>query len=301
MNVTIAIVSYNVAPLLERCLNTVRRALRECGSGSIVVVDNASSDGSAQMVEAAFPEVHLIRNEQNRGFGVACNQALALARDAILFLNPDAELLPGTLPALLTTLQDRPNAALVGPRLAYPDGREQPARRRFPSLFTLLVESTPVQWRLGKWLPLSHYYCLDLPEDAGRVDWLSGACLLGRTRALKQVSGFDPTYFMYFEELDLARRLAAYGWETWYEPQARVIHHHSQSADQNVTAKDRHFYRSKYRYIARYRGATVAWVARLLGAALFAGEWVMQRRRGAVAEAKRYRTLARWHLLDNQS
>ncbi|HEV2124398.1 MAG TPA: glycosyltransferase family 2 protein, partial [Chloroflexota bacterium] len=237
MNVTVAIVSYNVAPLLERCLHTVRQALRECGSGSIVVVDNASSDGSAQMVEAAFPEAHLIRNEQNRGFGVACNQALPLARDAILFLNPDAELQPGALPALLRTLQDRPNAALVGPKLEYPDGREQPARRRFPPLSTLLVESTPLQWRLGQWLPLSRYYCRDLPEVAGRVDWLSGACLLGRARALKQVGGFNPIYFMYFEELDLAQRLASYGWETWYEPQARVIHHHSQSADQNVQAK----------------------------------------------------------------
>jgi N-acetylglucosaminyl-diphospho-decaprenol L-rhamnosyltransferase len=83
---------------------------------------------------------------------------------------------------------------------------------------------------------------------AGAVDWLSGACLLVRREAFDAVGGFSPRFFMYFEEVDLARRLAALGWETWYEPAATVVHHHGRSADQDVAARDRHYYGSKYRY-----------------------------------------------------
>jgi N-acetylglucosaminyl-diphospho-decaprenol L-rhamnosyltransferase len=300
MNVTIAVVSYNVAPLLDRCLRTCRAALDEIGGGSIVVVDNASVDGSMYLVQSDFPDARLIVNDHNRGFGAACNQALSSAEDAILILNPDAELVPGALPALVSRLAQHPSAALVGAKLEYPDGRDQPSRRRFPSLWTLLVESTPLQWHFRQWLPLSRYYCLDLPERAGRVDWLSGACLLGRVTALRQVGGFDPDFFMYFEEVDLARRLVAHGWDSWYEPAARVIHHHSRSADQDVTARDRNFYRSKYRFIARYWGRAAAGFVRLMGAALFAAEWASQRRHGATGEASRYGALVRWHLFGDR-
>ena len=101
---------------------------------------------------------------------------------------------------------------------------------------------------------------------------------------------------MYFEELDLARRLAAHGWQTWYEHAAEVSHHHSRSADQDLAAKDRRYYRSKYRYAARYFGRTTARVLRLWSAGLFAAEQALQRGRGDTAVAQRYAALVRWHL-----
>jgi GT2 family glycosyltransferase len=261
-----------------------------------VVVDNASDDGSAELVRARFPEATLIANAENRGFGAACNQALDLAGEFTLFLNPDAALLPGALPALLRRLRATPAAALVGPRVQFPDGRPQPTRRRFPTLPALLVESTPLDWRTGgRWL--RRYQCVGEPEIPGRVDWLSGACLLGRTAALRQAGGFDPRFFMYFEEVDLCRRLAANGWETWYEPAAVVVHHHSQSADQDVRARDRLYFTSKYRYAARYLGATTAALLRAAGGALFAAELAVQVGRRDRRLAARYAALLRWHIL----
>ena len=297
MKITVAVVNYNVAPLLERCLVTVESALGEMGGGQAIVVENASSDDSAARVRQNFPAVRLVENAENVGFGAACNQVLwAAESDAVLFLNPDAELREGALPALAEALERRPAAALCGPRLVFPDDRPQPSRRRFPTLPALLLESTPFEWRGPRWPALAAYYRDDARSGATREDWLSGGCLLGRTTALCSVGGFDPAFFMYFEEVDVCRRLVGRGWETWYVPEAVVAHHHSRSADQDLLAKDRRYYRSKYRYAARYFGRTTARVVRLASAAQFAAELGIQRRRGESALVERYSALLRWHL-----
>lgn len=297
MDVTIAVVSYNVAPLLERCLETAERALAEVGGGRVIVVDNASRDESASLVRARFPQAQLLANGDNAGFGAACDQALLMAEtEAILFLNPDVELAGGALTALMRRLDATPHAALCGPRLSFPDGRPQPSRRRFPTVPVLLLEATPLEWRGPRWPALGAYYRDGAADTAAREDWLSGACLLARVSALRSAGGFDPVFFMYFEEVDLCRRLAARGWETWYEPGAAVTHHHSRSADQDLAAKDRHYYRSKYRYVARYFGRNTARAIRLASAAQFALELALQRRRRDTVLIKRYATVLRWHL-----
>jgi N-acetylglucosaminyl-diphospho-decaprenol L-rhamnosyltransferase len=283
-----------------RCLAALRQSgaeLRARGASlAAVVVDNASQDGSAALVRERFPQVALIANPDNRGFGAACNQGAAQAGEFVLFLNPDAEVAPGALAALLTTLRRTPRAAIAGPRLVYQDGAPQPTRRRFPTLDVLLLESTPLEWRWPGWGALGRYRLRGQPEVAGRVDWLSGACLLLRTAAFREVGGFDPAFFMYFEEVDLARRLAARGWECWYEPAAVVVHHSSRSADQDVAARDRRYYASKYRYVARYFGPAAARVVRLAGGAAFGAEWAIQALRRDPAQARRYAALTRWHL-----
>jgi GT2 family glycosyltransferase len=295
--VTIAVVSYNVAPLLERCLRSAAAALAEVGGGEVVVVDNASTDQSVSLVRREFAAARLVENAHNAGFGAGCNAALERAETkTVLFLNPDAELRPGALAALTHRLESEPRAALVGPRVSYPDGRPQPTRRRFPTLTVLALDATPLEWRGPHWPALARYYRRDAPPAATSEDWVSGACLLGRVAALREVGGFDPTFFMYFEEVDLARRLASRGWETWYEHAAEVAHYHSRSADQDLSAKDRRYYRSKYRYAARYFGRTSARALRLWSAALFAAELALQRRRGDAALVQRYRALVRWHL-----
>jgi hypothetical protein len=313
--VTAVVVSFNVAPLLEPCLRSLYQAAGELRARGdhvdVVVVDNASADDSAVLVRRRFPDARLIENVRNLGFGAACNQGAAAegrpgecAGDEqrqgsgkfILFLNPDAVLAPGALAALLARLHATPRAAVAGPRVVYPDGRPQPTRRRFPRPVDLLLESTPLEWRGPDWAPLRRWRMVDATEGvAGAVDWLSGACLLVRREAFDAVGGFSPRFFMYFEEVDLARRLAALGWETWYEPAATVVHHHGRSADQDVAARDRHYYGSKYRYAGRYYGAATAGVLRLTAGVLFAAEAAVQALRRDPPAAQRYAALARWH------
>jgi N-acetylglucosaminyl-diphospho-decaprenol L-rhamnosyltransferase len=295
------VVSYNVAPLLARCLESLRRAgeeLRSLGLGlRVIVVDNASADGSVALVRERFPEAVLVESRANLGFGAGCNLGAGAAPGSplLLFLNPDAEVTSGAVPALLERLRQTPTAAVAGPRLTSPDGAPQEARRRFPTLGALLLESTPLEWRHPGWSALRRYRFEGRPEAPGPVDWLSGACLLVRRAAFDEVGGFDPLFFMYFEEADLARRLAGRGWETWYEPRAVVLHHRSRSADQDLGARDRHYYGSKYRYAGRYWGRTVARALRLSGGALFGAEWAIQTARRDPALARRYRALTRWH------
>ncbi|HVG98086.1 MAG TPA: glycosyltransferase family 2 protein [Chloroflexota bacterium] len=298
--ITAVVPSYNVASLLERCLAALRQSdaeLRTRGDRlDVVVVDNASRDGSADLVRQRFPRVTLVANPDNRGFGAACNQGAAGAGEFVLFLNPDAEVAPGALSGLLSTLRARPGAAIAGPRLVYPDGSPQPTRRRFPSLDVLLLESTPLEWRRPGWGALERYRLRGQPEVAGPVDWLSGACLLLRTAAFAAVGGFDPEFFMYFEEVDLARRLAARGWECWYQPAAVVVHHSSRSADQDIASRDRRYYTSKYRYVARYWGPAAAGAVRLTGGAAFGAELAIQALRRDPPLVRRYAALTRWHL-----
>ena len=301
------IVSYNVAPLLHECLASIAEAAEAGGiTVHVVVIDNASSDHSIE-VARANRNTTVVANTRNVGFGLACNQGIAIARaigsEHVLFLNPDARLAPDALAALRNALETSPRHAIAGPDLRFPDGRPQPSRRRFPSLATLLEESTPLQWRGGGidgspgW-PLiepviRRYQCADLADVSGTVDWISGACLLTRVTALATVGGFDPAFFLYFEETDLAHRLRKSGWTCTYTPEARVFHHRSQSADQNIGARDRHYYASKMTYAARTLGTPLATLVRAEHVVLFGVEALWQSFRGNRAGARRYVALVR--------
>ena len=301
------IVSYNVAPLLHECLASIAEAAEAGGiTVHVVVIDNASSDHSVE-VARTNRNTTVVANTRNVGFGLACNQGIAIARaigsEHILFLNPDARLAPDALAALRNALETSPRHAIAGPDLRFPDGRPQPSRRRFPNLATLLVESTPLQWRGGGidgssgW-PLiepiiRRYQCADLADVSGTVDWISGACLLIRVTALAAVGGFDPAFFLYFEETDLAHRLRESGWTCTYTPEARVFHHRSQSADQNIGARDRHYYASKMTYAARTLGTPLATLVRAEHVVLFGVEALWQSFRGNRAGARRYVALVR--------
>ena len=254
VDVSIVVVSYNTAALLRTCLRSIRADVGP--SREVFVVDNASTDGSAEVVRTEFPDVRLIGNATNVGFTRANNQALRLARGRyLLLLNPDAELRPGSLAALVDYLDANPGVGVVGPRLYYPDGALQSSRRRFPTLATGFVESTVLQ----RWLPrldlLARYYCDDLPSDrVCEVDWVVGACMLVRSEAAAQVGYLDERFFMYSEELDWCRRLKSAGWGVAYTPDAEVVHHESRSAEQNLARRDILFNESKVRYFAKHYG-----------------------------------------------
>jgi GT2 family glycosyltransferase len=270
VDLSIIIVNWNVRDLLRHCLQSLTaqasptpkdRVLTSDGwTFEILVVDNASADGSSEMVQAEFAQVGLVANDENRGFTAANNQGLALSQGRyFLLLNPDTEVVGDALVTMLRYMEDHPQTGALGPQLLFPDGSRQPSRRRFPTFATALVESTVLQEWWAENRILRRYYMADRPDDAIQpVDWLVGACLLIRREAYQQVGGLDEGYFMYSEELDWCRRCKAAGWEITYLPTATVIHHEGQSSEQVVPARHIHFQSSKIRYFRKHHGVLQA-------------------------------------------
>jgi N-acetylglucosaminyl-diphospho-decaprenol L-rhamnosyltransferase len=258
-DLSVSVVSYRTLALLRQCLSALERDRAQIDM-DVTVVDNASGDGSAEMVAEQFPWLRLIRNDHNRGFGAAHNQALRIASGRyVLILNSDATPAPGASSTLIGFLDAHPSVAVAGPRLRYPDGRVQPSRRRFPTLATLLLESTQLQRFFPDNAVLRRYYVADRSDDAAQeVDWLAGACLCVRASAIGQVGMFDERFFMYSEELDWCRRFRAAGWGVAYVPQAEVVHLEGASARLDLSARDRLFQTSKLQYAAKWHGPGVA-------------------------------------------
>ncbi len=312
VDLSIVIVSWNVRALLRRCLQSV---LAEAKPGpddgvfqlgdwkvEILIVDNASADGSIEMVRSQFPHVHLIANGENRGFTAANNQGLSRARGRyLLLLNPDTEVVGDALATMIRYVEANAEIGALGAKLLYPDGSIQSSRRRFPTLSTALVESTVVQewWKDNR--ILHRYYMTDTGDDEiQRVDWVVGACLLVRRQAYEQVGGLDEGFFMYSEELDWCRRIKAAGWEVVYLPTATVMHHEGKSSEQVVPARHVYFQSSKVRYFRKHHGAFQAealrWFLLLTYAYQVAREglkWMVGHKRPLRAE----RVRAYWQVL----
>lgn len=256
---SVSVVSYRTPGLLRQCLEAIATE-RAALDLEAIVVDNASGDGSAELVEATFPWVRLVRNARNVGFSAAHNQAIGTSRGRYhLLLNSDAAPLPGALRTLVQFLDAHPRAAVAGPKLRYPDGRVQPSRRRFPTSATLFFESTQLQRFWPDNAILRRYYVADRSDDETQdVDWLVGACLCARREAIEAVGLLDERFFMYSEEADWCRRFRAAGWSIAYVPSAEVRHLEGGSSRLDLAARDRAFQASKLAYAAKWHGPAVA-------------------------------------------
>ena len=254
-DLSVIIVNWNAGPFLGPCLDAVLAAGDEL-SLDVWVVDNASHDGSVEMVRAHYPQVNVIANAENRGFAAANNQALthASGRHAIL-LNPDTEAPRGALTRLVRFLDERPRVGVVGPRLAVRSGKLQGGAAGYePSPWTVfnysffLYKLAPRLFR-GLWLAKRQY----LQPAPIRVDWVSGAALMARMAAVRQAGGLDESYFMYAEDVEWCRRIRAAGWEVYCLPTVQITHHIGRSTRQrgadffavNVHSLDR-YYRSRF-------------------------------------------------------
>lgn len=263
--VAVIVVNWNTRELLAQCLESIRET-----SGDVdvetVVVDNASSDGSAEMVGSRFPAVRVIKNPDNLGFARGNNQAIAATTAPyVLMLNSDARLTPGALQCLLERATSTPRAGLVGARIDNPDGSFQVSHMRFPNLAreALIVSG------LGRLLYGASYPSFPpQPNGSARVvEWVSGACMLARRSALAQVGGFDEGYFLYGEEMDLCYALRAAGWQVWFEPGARITHRASASSAHQRELFEARLYRGRMRFFRKHRGPLAA---RLFAAELYA-------------------------------
>jgi GT2 family glycosyltransferase len=252
-----------------RSSGDVAAALRSCAASGIAenritVVDNGSDDGSADLVEAQFPSVRLLRLKRNLGFAAANNLgAKQLGGDSLLLLNPDAVLVGDAVQGMLRALADDPRRGAISPRIDRPDGSLDAAcRRTFPTPLIAfwrlagLSRLRPASTRFGA------YNLTHLPVDqATEIDSGSGACLLIRRSVWDQLGGFDVGFFMYGEDLDLCWRIHQLGFTVWYEPSARVVHRKGQSSRQDALPMLVAFHRSMWRFyrIHYLRGANALW------------------------------------------
>lgn len=221
MSTTVVIVNYNTREHLRACLETVipEHPLQT------IVVDNGSMDGSPEMVRDQFPQVELV-HAPNEGFGAGANLGIGRAQTPyVLLLNSDTRLHPGTLRALADYLDVHPHVGMAGPRLVNPDGSLQPSVYPKPSPLAELMRWTSIAKAAARVPRLRRRYLLDWPHNrATAVGWVAGAALAIRKEAFEAVGGFDPTFFMYSEEVDLAYTLDQAGWAVHFAPVATVTH-----------------------------------------------------------------------------
>ena len=262
-DVSVIIVSRNTRKLLRACLASVTQ---EAGNlvTEVIVVDNASDDGTPEMVRHSFPAVTLLQPATNDGFATGNNLALRRARGrAALLLNPDTELLPGALPALWDSLHAAPDVGVVGPRLVHPDGATQSSRRRFPTLTSALVESTLIGEAFPHHSAIRGYAMADTPDDTPHdADWLVGACLLVRHEVFDAVGLLDANLFLYGEEPEFCGRVRQAGWRVRYTPAAVVRHHEGTSTGQAVVLRQQAFNESKVYVAGRLHGPLVGGAVR---------------------------------------
>jgi N-acetylglucosaminyl-diphospho-decaprenol L-rhamnosyltransferase len=250
--VCVVAVTYSPGPTLDVFLDTLATATNR--SVDVVLADNGSTDGSVQAA-GVRPEVHVLDTGGNIGYGRAANAGVAkTSAEFVVVANPDIEWAPGSLDELLAAARRWPRGASFGPLIHTPGGAVYPSARALPSLGRGIGHALcGWWWPANPWTAAYHVDDQVLTERP--AGWLSGSCLLLRRAAFDEVGGFDPGYFMYFEDLDLGERLGAAGWQNVYVPAAVVCHAggHATSRDPARMAAEHH--RSAWRYLSRrYRG-----------------------------------------------
>ncbi len=264
LDLSIIIVSWNVAELLAACLDSILKNTSSSLQIEIIVVDSGSTDNTIGMLKGSYPEIHLVENTENIGFVRGNNIGLKLAQGRyILLLNPDTEIIGDTLHEMVNYLEANPAVGIVGPHTLNTDGTTQSTRRRFPTVTTGIFEATWLQ-KYAHRTVLERYYVQDQPDDGVfEVDWVQGSALMARREIYDQLGGLDEGFYMYSEELDWCRRAKLAGWQVVYLGTAHIIHHGGKSSEQVVAQRDIHFHQSKLRYYRKYHGALVAHGLRL--------------------------------------
>lgn len=273
--ISVVIPSWNTKDYLAACLAHLAAARKP--ATEVIVVENASHDGSYEYLREHHPDVQVIRNEQNEGFARGSNQGMRVARGRyVLLLNTDTEVFPDAIERLYRFLEEHPGHGAVAPRLVHKDGRTQRTVQEFPTLKTALFFSTPLE----RWYPesreLRRYFMRDWDQESSRdVDQPPAAVLLLRRSVLEQVGLFDEQLWLFYNDVDLSRRIRAAGHRTHYLAEAKVVHHVGGS-----TSKFKDFVavwqRDRLRFYRKHHGRTGQWW--LKGCICFTfADWVMAR------------------------
>lgn len=248
--ISIVVASRDTRDLLERCL----RALPD--DSDVIVVDAHSRDGSPDFVRNAFPHVTLVALEENPGYGAVLNHGLALARgDYSLVMNADAWPLAAAVELLVAFAEREPDVGIIGPRLLNPDGSLQPSVRGFPTPWRLATEYFFLRWLGRRTTLLNAFYAAGFDHRSTRdAEFVVGAAMLIRRRCLDDIGGFDPSFFMFNEEVDLCYRARSAGWRVVFYPDAEFVHVGGSSTSQVWPEMYREQLRSHLRFLAKHRG-----------------------------------------------
>ena len=245
--ISVIIVNWNSKDILQNCLDSVYQTIDNL-SCEVIVVDNASSDGSTEMLHERYPQVIKIYNKVNRGFGSANNQAFAIMKGKYaLLLNTDTIVTPRAIHKLWTFCEQHQEVAIACGQLLHADGRKQNSVAVFPSLLSLLINPSLLEYVFPQWFPSKRYE----HKKPIEVDSAIGACMMINKKALAEVSFFDERYFFYFEETDLAYSFHSKGWRVYHIPDAFIYHLQGQSIGHNVESRVE-FYRSRYQFLRKW-------------------------------------------------
>jgi len=253
---SVILVNWNAGTVLLECLGSVAASEPWGGPVEVILVDNASADGSVSQALDEHPKLRVIRNRENAGFARAVNQGLREALgELVLIMNPDVTLRPTAIVTLVDFMQRHPEVGIAGPRLLNPDGTVQASARREPSAWTGLFGRSTLLSRL---LPDNGLTRRELPTlghhglDPLRVDWVSGACLMARRRAFETVGLLDERFFLFWEDADWCRRHRQSGWQVAYVPAAVAVHRIGVSRARRPLRSTLDFHRSAYRYYRKH-------------------------------------------------
>ena len=255
MDVSVIIVNWNTATLLAECLAAVTRELATV-TGECIVVDNASAPADLEILRRQCPDGALVTNPRNIGFAGGVNRGVRRSRGRyLMLLNPDAFLGEGCLRHLVGYLDASPQVGIVGPQILDPNGTVQGSARMFPGPLTAFFGRTGF---FTRHFPSNPASLREIPALAPQVvqpisvDWVSGACLLIRRRALEEVGDLDEQFFMYWEDADLCWRMRQRGWQIMCDPRVRVVHCVGASSRQTPFRSTFEFHRSAYRLYRKH-------------------------------------------------
>ena len=274
LTLSVLIINWNTRQLLKECLQSIYQQSHQLRF-EVIVVDNGSQDGSAQMVRQHFPQVRLLQNSHNVGFATANNQAAKLAQgEFLLLLNSDTVLHQPIFDQLVAFARQT-KAGVVGPKLVNTDGSLQPSAGSLPSLISIFSQQgLPLhKLRLSSW-PVLQSASPEFYAHPRQVGWVSGACLLTPRKLYRQLSGLDETIFMYMEEVDYCARVQQTGRQIWLLPEVQVMH---VGAGSSTTGRHRpivRLHQGLYYYFAKHHPRwqlVVLWLILLMGACL---RWV---------------------------
>lgn len=295
---SVVIVSWNVREDLRECLRSLFTSSLDPFLSpvplEVIVIDNASSDGSALMVQREFPQVRLFVNPYNLGYTRANNQGIEVSQGKLLLLlNPDTIVCPGALGILVRWAENRPDVGIIGPKLLNPDGSLQLSARSFPDLGVGAFRNTFLE-RLFPMNPFVRRYLLtDWDHNEVReVDWVSGAAMLVRREVFERVGLLDEAFWAYCEDVDLCWRAWQRGFKVLYCPEAVIVHKVGRSSDQRLVSSLIQHHRSMWRFYRKnYRHRYPFWTAPLIGG----GIWL--RLFGALTKVLWHRIQVKWHQL----
>lgn len=302
-DISVIIVSFNTRELILACLRSVF-AGRGAGETEVIVVDNASNDGSRDAIRKEFPGVKIIENRRNLGFSAANNIGLENATGSYaVLLNSDTELRPDGLKLMREFMDAHQEAGAAGPRLVYDDGTTQPSADSAPNLLTEFLHlfgfrrlipgesvrraAAPVLSKVSGKTVGTYFETYSGILEPREVDCVSGACIIARAGIVKQVGGLDDKFFMYMEDMDWCVRIKETGAKVYYVPEVEVVHHVGMSGEPDAETAEKILverYKSRLYYFRKHRGRGALFVERVMMAKAFAIRWLFSRHRKAYTQ-----------------